>query len=392
MLQEKTKRRSSNVVLLGLVSFINDTASKTILPILPLFIKEIGGGGAAVGLISGLSDSISSILKMVSGVWSDKLKKRKPFVFWGYLISSASKLLLYFSYLWEHVLLLRVFERAGKGLRASPRDAILAESTEKEQRGKGFGVHRALDSGGALLGALLAFFLFWFLKFDFRKIFLLAGIVSFFSLIPLLFVKEQKRENALKEKGTLPFNFKNIPPALRKFVVVASIYALGNFSYMFFVLKSQEAFKGRYVLAAPILLYALYYLSYTVFSVPSGMLSDKIGRKRVLFLGYMLFAMVCVGFAVFSSLFWFLVLFFLFGVNYALTNSTERAFAADLSKADFQGTGLGAYHTSVSFAMLPGGVVAGVLWDINPNFTFAYGALISLMAALLLFFGFKNIN
>jgi MFS family permease len=369
-------QNNKNIWWLGLVSFINDTASDMILAVLPLFIKDIGGTGIAVGVISGLGESIASLFKMFAGFWSDKLGKRKPFVFFGYSISSFCKFLFAFAKIWPQVLVLRSFERLGKGIRSAPRDAILAASTNEKTRGKWFGIHRAFDSGGSVFGSIVAFVLFWSFKFSFRNIFLMAGIISFVSLIPLLFVKEKQVE---QKKMTLKVGLKSLPISLRFFIAIATLFALGNFSYMFFILKSQPYFTDRWAQGIPIILYIIYNISYTLFAIPSGMLSDKIGRKTVLFMGYGLFGLVCLGFIFSQSLLFFIILFLFFGLNYALVESNERAFVSDLAQEDIRGTALGTFHMLISLVALPGGLIAGYLWDLSPTFIFVYGAIISLL-------------
>ena len=377
------KYNQRNIILLGAVSFLNDIASKIILPILPLFIKEIGGGGIAIGLVSGVGESIASLFKMLAGFLSDKFGKRKPFGFIGYLISAISKLFFAFTHSWPQVLFLRSCERFGKGIRSAPRDAILAVSSPKEKRGENFGIHRAMDSGGAVLGAIIAFVLFWYMGFGFRKIFLVAGIFAFLALLPLIFVKEKKQES---KEISLKIGLKNLPKNLRIFIIIATLFALGNFSYMFFVLKSQDYFSGKFAIGIPILLYILYNTSYTLFAVPAGILSDKIGRRKVLLLGYALFGLVCLGFVFAKSITMFVLLFIIFGLNYALVNANQRAFVSDLSKEDFRGTALGTFHMAISLATLPAGLIAGVLFDLNPVFPFIYGTIISLLTVILLLF------
>lgn len=371
----------NNVVLLGLVSFINDTSSKIILPVLPLFIKELGGGGIAVGVISGVSDSIASLFNMFAGYWSDRAGKRKVFVFSGYFVSAIAKLLFAFASLWPHVLILRIVERLGKGVRSAPRDALLASSTQKNKRGRGFGLHRAMDSGGAVLGTLVAFGLFWYLGMGFSQIFLIAGITGFFSLAPLFFVKESDRPAQPKNYR---FNLQQLSPELKKFILVAFLFALANFSYMFFVLQSQSAFEGKLSIGIPILLYALYNLIYTLFAIPAGILSDHIGRRNVLLSGYGLFALVSVGFIFAESLLVYLLLFALYGLNYALVNANERAYVSDLAKESTRGVALGSYHMATSVAALPAGLIAGLLWDIDPAYTFGFGALTAISAVMVL--------
>lgn len=370
-----------NILLLGLVSFINDTSSKIILPVLPLFIKELGGGGMAIGIISGVSDSVASLFNMLAGYWSDRAGKRKGFVFGGYFISAIAKLLFAFASLWQHVLLLRVAERLGKGVRSAPRDALLASSTNILNRGRGFGVHRAMDSGGAVLGTLVAFALFWYLGMSFSQIFIIAGIIGFTSLAPLLFVKEKDKT---VQRNHYRFNLRLLSPALRKFILVTFLFALANFSYMFFVLHSQGAFQGKLSVGIPILLYALYNLAYTLFAVPAGILSDRIGRRNVLLAGYGLFALVCLGFVFAKSLTMYLLLFVLYGLNYALVNANERAYVSDLAEESTRGIALGSYHMATSLAALPAGLIAGLLWDRDPNYTFGFGALFALAAVVVL--------
>lgn len=373
-------QNNKNVLWLGLISFINDTASKIILPILPLFIKEIGGTGLAIGIISGFGESIASLFEVVSGFWSDKLGRRKPFVFLGYLTASICKILFSIAKIWPHVLILKSAERLGKGLRSAPRDAIIAASTEKETRGKGFGIHRAMDSGGAVLGASLALIMYWIFGFTFRDIFLIAGIISFLSLTPLFFVKDR---STVKNTTSLKVGMKNLPISLKLFMGVATLFALGNFSEMFFILKSQMYFTGKLAIAIPIVLYILYNASFSLFSVPSGILSDKFGRRVVLFMGYSVFGLTCLGFIFSHSLIFFIILFILFGLNYALVEANERAFVSDMVPESVRGTALGTFNMLTSLVALPGGFIAGYLWDLDVTYTFVFGAVISLTAIIL---------
>jgi len=371
-----------NVLLLGLVSFINDTGSKMVLPVLPLFLQSLGGSGLAVGLIGGVGETIAAFFKVFSGNFSDRIGRRKPFVLVGYAISALSKFLLAFSVAWPHVLLLRSTERLGKGLRQSPRDALLASSTERSVRGKGFGIHRALDSGGAVLGSLAVLFLFWFFAVEFRSIFLIAGIISFVSLLPIFIVREKKFAQSTK---ALRVSLRALPSSLRVFIFIATIFAFANFSYMFFVLRSSEFFSGSLGVVIPIAMYAVFQLVSTIFAVPAGMLSDRIGRKKVLFFGYFLFSIVCFGFVFFNSFNSFVFLFFLYGVFFAFVDATERAFVSDLVSEGTRGTALGTFQAFTGLAMLPGGIIAGFAWDFfGSNATFVYGAIVSLLAVVLL--------
>lgn len=378
---EKQRRNRANIVLLGVVSFINDASSKMIVPILPLFIAQLGGAGLAIGLTAGLSDSAASLAKLFAGYWSDRLGKRKPFVIVGYAMSALAKLLLAITTSWQQVLTLRVGERLGKGIRSAPRDAILAASTEKRRRGRGFGLHRAMDSGGALLGTLAVLGLYWFLGLGFIQLFLIAGLLGFVSLVPLLFVQE-KGDGTLPQPPRLALSALSQP--LRRFMLVAFTYALANFSYMFFVLRSEGLFEDRLAVAVPLLLYALYQFSFTLLAIPAGILSDRIGRRAVLLAGYALFALVSLGFIFAQTLPSLLLLFLLYGVNYALVEATERTLVSDLAPETERGTALGAYHMTTSLAALPAGLLAGLLWDLDPAYTFIAGALLSVTAVAML--------
>ncbi|KAA0000091.1 MAG: MFS transporter [Thermoplasmata archaeon] len=374
------KKISANVLLLGVVSFLNDLSSEMIMPILPMFITALGGSAIIVGLIGGLRDSISSILKVFSGYWSDRIGKRKVFVSCGYLLSGVFKLFLAFSKIWQHILISASLERIGKGLRTAPRDAIIADSMP-EERGKGFGIHRALDTSGAILGSIIAFLLFWLFGFSFNTIIFSAATLVFLSLIPLYFVKEKKRK---PQDINFKIGLKNLPYHLKLFILISSLFALANFSYMFFILRAQEVFTDK--LSMPILLYVLFNIFYALFAIPFGKLSDKIGRKKVIGFGYLLFSLTSLGFAFFNSLMAFIILFALYGIVYAIVDGNQRAYVSDLSPERLRATALGTFHTVIGLASLPSSLIAGFLWQINPSATFIYGAAISIFSAISIIF------
>jgi len=388
---EKIVRRygiSANIILLGVVSFLTDTSSEMIRPLLPLFIVHLGGTYQAIGLIGGIGNSAASILKVISGYLSDRTGKRKIFVFAGYLTSSIAKTLYAFAATWQHILLLMTGERTGKGIRAAPRDAIIANSTHHDKRGLAFGVHRAMDSGGAILGSMLVIVVlsyFWFFELEFgimyQYVFIIAGIIAFFALVPLHGVRE---DDVTHNKQS-----------------IRTIFALGNFTYMFFILRAGEfllAENGmsvqdihqvseidpKFVMMVLIVISALYMLfniTYTVFSIPSGKLSDRIGRRNVLIIGYSLFGVTCIGFALLQSMAAFVILFALYGGFKALVDGTQRAYASDFVEPELRGTALGVFHTMTGIAALPASIIAGILGAYAPSATFLYGAAIGFLAA-----------
>jgi MFS family permease len=366
-----------NVIILSIVSFLNDLSSEMIMPILPMFLQSLGASGQIIGLVGGLQDSLSSILKVVCGYWSDKTGKRKIFVYLGYGVSTVFKLLLGISRTWPGAVVFCALERVGKGLRTAARDAIIAESVTS-RRGRGFGIHRGLDTTGAILGSASAFLLLWFAGLEIRTIILVAGVTGLAALTPLRFVREPE----VSRQGTkLKIGLAMLPAPLKLFILVSGIFALGNFSYMFFVMRAQHLFAGKWSVAAPILLYVLFNIFYSALAVPLGILSDKTGRRAVIIFGYGLFAVVSLGFAFCNSLWLFVVLFALYGVVFAAIDGTGRAFVSDLAGSGFKATALGTFHTVTGLAAFPASLAAGFLWEhISPAATFVFGGTAALVA------------
>jgi len=374
-----------NVIFLGLTSFINDISSDMIFAVMPFFITSLGGGGIAVGLISGLGDSISGILKVFSGYLSDKFGKKMPFVFGGYFVSSFMKFLFPFAKTWSTLAFLIPLERIGKGLRTAPRDAIISSSASSSSEGKAFGIHRTLDTLGAFLGALGAFFFFWFLKLELKSILFIAAIIGFFALLPLLFVKEKK---SFPLSLSLKMSLKDLPSGFKWYLVAVTLFALGNFSYMFFVLKSkiifEDIFNLRLATALPILFYVWFNVIYALSSTPAGILSDKIGRKKTLILGYLIYTFTCIGFTLANFWVTFIILFAMYGLSFGIIEGVSRAYAADFVPENLKGTALGIFQACISLAVLFGGIIAGILWNFNPNFTFIYGTALGILSILFL--------
>jgi len=380
-------KTSKNILLLGFVSLLNDISSEIIQPVLPLFIASLGGGSMAVGLIGGISDGLPSLLKVLAGCWSDRLGKRKALVVAGYALSAAGKLLLPVANTWQQVFLLKTLERSGKGVRSAPRDAMISESTDKSNRGRGFGLHRSMDSTGAVIGSVLAYLL-WQGGMSYSSIFMVAGVLSVLALLPFYRVKESFRASSCEVRLRLS----GLSPELQRFLVVASLFALGNFSYMFFILRAQGLFSGAEAVAAPLLLYALFNLVYALLAMPVGIWSDRVGRKKVLAAGYALFAMTALGFAAVTSLAGLIALFALYGLVYALVDGSERALVSDLSPSSLRGSSLGLYYGAIGVAAILSSLIAGALWAWwGAEATFIFGAGAASLAAMALL-GMKRTN
>jgi MFS family permease len=366
-----------NVIILSIVSFLNDLSSEMIMPILPMFLESLGATGKIIGLVGGIRDGVSGLLKVLCGYWSDKTGKRKVFVYAGYGISSVFKLLLGLTKTAGGAVIFSSMERIGKGLRTAARDAIIAESVKQSQRGKSFGIHRGMDSAGAVLGASLAFVFLQFTGLGFSTVIIISALIGLASLVPLRFVSEPEES---KNNAKLKLSLSILPRPLKLFILVAGIFALGNFSYMFFVLRAQHLFTGKWATTAPILLYVLFNIFQSALALPLGLLSDRVGRQKVLIFGFGLFAVVSFGFVFLNTLPFYIILFALYGVVFAAVDGTERALVSDLAGPESRATALGTYSTITGLAALPAGIIAGFLWDKSAAYTFVFGGVMAITA------------
>ena len=376
-----------NLIIVGLVSLFTDLSSQMVFPLIPLYLVTIGASAWIIGLVEGAAETTASFLKVFSGYWSDKIKKRKPFVLTGYGLSTIAKPLFAFANTWPLVLFVRVFERVGKGIRTAPRDAIIAESADSSVRGKAYGFHRAMDGIGSISGAVIALLLLPLLGFT--KIFLIAAIPGAIAVLCILFLKEKNKTSEKKIKKTPSFkvSLKALPRNLKIFILVSAVFTFGHFGYAFILLRSRNIGLSN---DTAIFLYVLFYIVYTLLIIPAGILSDKIGRKPVLIMGYILFATTAVGLIFTSHFYAILVVFVIYGVFYAMIDGVQRAFVVDLSPPELKATALGTFHTAIGLVALPGGLIAGVIWDkISPEATFIF-ALILTICSLLLFMFVKN--
>lgn len=370
-----------NVVILGLVSFFNDVASEMIYPLVPIFLTSVLGAPVSiVGLIEGIAESIASILKVVFGWLSDKLRKRKPFIVAGYSLSTVSKIIFGLAYSWPFVLLARFIDRFGKGTRTSARDALIAESSEASVRGKTFGFHRALDTLGAVVGPLLALVAIKALDNNIRLIFFLSFIPAFIGVLLLFFfVKEKGRKQ--KNSSDFQFHWRDIDPSFKVFLLISFIFALGNSSNAFLILRAQNL--GLSVTMV-ILVYVLYNFVYAIFSIPAGIISDKIGPKKLLLAGFLLFALIYLFFGLITKSLFLWLLFPFYGIYMALTEGVSKAYISNLVPQEKIGTAFGIYQTTIGLCAFFASWIAGMLWSyVGISSPFIFGSMMAILAALL---------
>ena len=361
-----------NVLVLGAVSFLTDVSSEMIFPILPVFLTSVlGVGTAIVGLIEGVADSASSLLDIFIGYASDKAGDRKKFVLFGYGLSSLTKVGIALANAWPQFLILRGMERVGKSIRTSPRDAIIAVSAEKGVRGKAFGLHRAMDTLGAILGPAIAYVILSLLgssEAGYRAVFWVALIPAFAAVIAIwLFVREPKQAagkptpGAKTKKAGFWEALRRLSPRYKKYLAASVLFSLAYFSFALLIVRATQAgISAQDIL----LLYILYNICYAASSVPAGQLSDRIGRRPVIIASFFLYAAVLAGFRFASTLWQFALLFAVYGIFVSADESVNKAYISDLAREKERGTALGAYSTAIGAAYLPASVAFGALWAV----------------------------
>ena len=393
-----------NVFFTGLVSFFMDMGSEMIYPLVPIFLSSVLGiNKSLIGLIEGIAESTASLLKVFSGWFSDRIKKRKILMIAGYGISTLSRPILAIATLWSHVLGFRFIDRFGKGIRGAPRDAIIAESTHPRDLGRSFGFHRGMDTFGAVIGPAIAFLVLSIFTGNFRLVFWLSMIPGIIAvLVIVFFIKEAKDKKITSIQRSLSEN-PPIPPLVKGgkggfdwrfkvFAGIATLFALGNSSDVFLILRATNI--GVKESQIP-LLYLSFNLVYSLVSIPAGILSDRIGRKRIILSGFMLFAFVYWGFAVSSEKWHIWGLFLLYGVFMGLTEGIQKAYLSTVIPENLKATGYGIFSSFVGLAVLPASIIGGYLWDkYGPHATFYYGAITAFASAMLflIIFGIEKIK
>jgi MFS family permease len=367
-----------SIFMLGIVSFLTDLSSEAIFAVFSIFFTAILGASAAVlGLIEGLADFSASSLDYVAGYLSDRTGKRKTFAALGYGFSTLAKGILILQSSLLTAASFRVIERLGKSFRGPPRDAWMSSIADRKKAGFSFGVHKAMDKSGAILGPLGAY---WILnKFGqtadtFHTLFLLALVPAALAVLLLLFVGEKPAQPAKKEN---PFRaLKTLGPGFKHYFYTAGLFSLAYFSYSFLLLKAYAiGFPAKDVT----LLYALFNVSFVIMAPIFGKMGDKIGYKKIIALEYLLYLTMCLGF-IFATAKWHVILLFLvFGVFYSIDESQSKAYITDLEQSK-RGTAIGAYNFFTGLIYLPASLIAGFLWKLHPNYAFAFGAAVSAVA------------
>ena len=376
------RRLPATVVALGLVSLFTDASSEMIVPLLPAFLVTLGASATMMGLIDGVAETTSAMLKLASGIWADRVRRRKPLVVFGYGLASLARPLVALAQSSLQVLAIRFVDRLGKGVRSSPRDALIAEAALPEPRGAAFGFHRAMDHTGALVGPLLAFALMW-LGLHTRAVFALAAIPAALAVLTLVvFVREVPREPIPLPPPAAdgaPAPRAPFPPALRRYLVVLAICTLASSTDFFLLLRAHEL--GVPDVQAP-LLWALLHLVKSTLSTPLGSLSDRLPRRHLILAGWLVYALVYGAFGLARSPWHIWALFLVYGLYAAACEGAEKALVADLAPAAARGRAFGWFNFTVGMCALPASLVFGIVWDrVGHGAAFFTGAALAAVAA-----------
>jgi MFS family permease len=368
------------VILLGMTSFFTDISSEMVYPLIPLFlVSRLGASPAIVGLIEGLAESLASLLKVFSGYYSDRMRKRKPLAVFGYVSSGLSKLILLGASTWGWVLIARVGDRFGKGIRTAPRDALIAESADRNQQGAAFGLHRALDTMGAVVGIAFAYYLFSHYQGDYARVFLLALIPAALGIGTLLMVREPK-EKRLYNRPQIVTQWRQLDGRLKHFLLITLVFTLGNSSNQFLLLRVQNL---GFATGTVLLLYLVYNIVYGISAYPVGRLADIFGAKRLLVTGYAVYGLVYILFARAGSLGTLYGLFALYGLHSGLTEGVQKSFVSQLAPVEAKGTFMGLHATLVGIGLFPASLLAGLLWStVGPAAPFWFGGSLGFLAAV----------
>jgi MFS family permease len=384
-MNERRRRLPRTVLALSLVSLFTDASSEIIYPLLPLFLTAtLGASAETLGVIEGAAETTASLLKLVSGWWSDRVARRKPLVVAGYAIASLARPLVAFAQSAGQVLAIRVSDRVGKGIRSSPRDALLADAVAPDQRGRAYGLHRAADNFGAVIGPLIAFSVLHWTSISLRHLFLLAAVPGLFALVALVVgVREEPRAAAsvtAAKRG--PLLSGGLPTRFWGYLAVLLLFTLGNSSDAFILLRASQL--GVSAALLPII-WAMLHVVKSATNTPSGALSDRVGRVPLIVAGWLVFAGVYLAFGRATATWQAWALFAVYGTYFGLTEGVEKALVADLVPADKRGAGFGWYNLAIGLGALPASIIFGAVWDrYGSARAFELGAALAATAAVAL--------
>ena len=373
---------SRNVINTGFVSFLTDSSVKIIYSIMPMFLLSLGATKTSLALIEGIAESTASIFKVLSGFWSDKVGRNKPFMLAGYAFSAIILPLYAFVVSPMQVLVIRFAERVGKGIRTAPRDSLIAGSVTNGETGKSFGLQKAMDNSGAIFGPLVAFGLLIFFPGNYRLILLLAGIPALLALFVIAFGIKEVRKN--KSELFTKFHFSDFTPRFYFFLLIVFVFTMGNSTDALLMVKANEL--GVKVAFIP-LVYLVSSVVSVVMAVPLGILSDRLGKEKVLIGGFLIYTIVYFGFGIASGIGTIVALFALYGLYSAATDGIQKAFIADMVDENKKGTAMGIYNALLGITLLPASLVAGLLYDkVDSRLPFYFGAVMAFLAAVLMIF------
>ncbi len=381
-----------NVFFMGLTSLLTDISSELIFTLIPLLLSNVlGATSTMIGVVGGISESADSFFRIASGWISDKIGKRKLLAGLGYSLSTMVKPFMLLANSWGAVAGIRFGDRVGKGVRTASRDALIADSVGAKERGRGFGLHRAMDSSGAVIGLIIAAIIIYLIPGDefhlnihaYRWMVIIGVIPAVLAVMILVTMVHEIKKTAISESKTGVSTPAKITPfslQFKLFLAVMALFTLGNSSDFFLILDAQHV---QTPLLQVVLMLVLFNIIYALVSMPTGILSDKLGRKRLIILGWFIYGLVYLGFAVAGSRWQIWLLFAVYGVYYGICEGVAKAFVADLVPTERRGTAYGLYNGIVGIMALPASLIAGILWDrVNPSATFYFGASLALLAML----------
>jgi MFS family permease len=380
-----------NVFAISLVSLLNDASSEIIYPLLPILLTSVlGASPRAIGIIEGAAESVSSLIKLLAGYLSDRFGKRKILVVSGYALAALARPFLAFATSWQQVLAIRLTDRVGKGVRSAPRDAMIADAVAIEQRGIAFGFHRAMDHGGAVIGPLLGFVLVLFFvtnqnaptRIEFTWVLMLAAVPAIAAVLVSIFFMRESTLLAPRETEVKKLSLRGFDSNFKRFLLILALFTLSNSTDSFLILRARNigvSIKGS------LLLWSAHHCMKVLSSLWGGDLSDRLGRKRLIVSGWILYAAVYAGFAFVSNQYSIWVLFLIYGIYFGLAEGAEKALVADLVKPEQRGTAYGLYNLAFGITVFPASLLMGIIWDWKgPTAAFLVSAILGATAALLL--------